>query len=653
MAALPRAVSGFQPMTLLDFDGLVSERESEFSRPNSWQQLDNAYVKRGRLRKRPSATYKQKLGVEITEQIGLAGSTTYSGFSLTNKDWLPPARGASATDYNIHITADWSGGSMDIVVDPASGVVLADKTITYTLVDVGTTTFRGAISWHTEAVTAQINVTFPNTTTTNPQVTYEYSEGEPVMGFKTFVDGDGSEHNLAFSTKRAWLLNNTEERYYEINLGATPQWTGGDTDHFWCEGFDDILVINNGQDEPRKYDPSATPKIQIMGTDFNPSIVGDDIDSAKMFWNYLGYGVYLATVENGATRNGRVRWTQNGNPEAFNSADDYLDAPQNDIFITSGMVAGELYVGFRDTGWWKFEFTGDTLSPFRWHPIESYHGAVARHGTVSFSDHLMSRTRRGFVDVSRMGERETAQELGEEPLDWSPQAAYLTQSLRADELRQAWWTVADGTAVAPDKVLVMQQEQDGDDQFSLWDFSFTSIGTYRSSGIPTIDELSDRIDESPWIIDSLVNLGGFPRVVAGDSTGLVREFKGSAEDSTSPYQWAEFTNSSVPDVDMLARSIRLSPVPGQRTRLGFVDILADASDGAELTFRMYADNESSTYAEYTVDLSGGADTKVVRRVPINRIALFHTLEIVESSKADLQIDYLALWFKPAGRVRET
>lgn len=653
-------MTSFKPFPILNFDGLRLEREPWISPGDAWTSLVDSYVYRGRLRKRPGSSWMQSLGVPTEDDKAPATGPLYVG-KLASRPWNIPhhdsPRPIPSTDYNVRFVGENSGvGVMTIVV----GALQTNFTnrLVYTLVDEGTTTFRGTLIWDPDddsGLDGSYSVTFPAACDVTPCViSYETVPGRPIVGFTTFVGDDGVEHNLCFDTRRCWKLDDTEQWWYVEEPSLGDLWSGGATDHFWLAPYDNILVINNGVDAPYKFDPTASPTLQAMDTDIDGD-ASDDIDYAKMFFNVRGYPVWMATQENGTAHLGRARWGVNGNAELFNSPNDYIDAPSNDIIVTAGFVAGELYVGFRDVGWWRFEFTGDPISPFAWVPLESYLGSVARNGTVSLSNHLLSRTRRGFVAVNRMGEQEVASEVGDLPMLWNPETAYLTQAQRYDESRQVWWAYPDGVEESPSRIAVQQMEQDGEEQWSVWDLAFNALGSYRTSDAPTIDDIEDTIDSLEYRIDDAINLGGFPITVGGDLTGNVFEFRGTASDSVD-LRDEEFTSPASAyrtAIPMSAKTTLLNPFPGQQARLGWVDVMADSSSTASLRLRFYKDFETASYKEVSLDLTSTTGTKAIRRVVVNRTALFHSIEVLDESKAGVAVDYLAPWFKPIGRVRET
>jgi len=648
-------MSEFQPFPILDFGGISTEKEPWISPKNTWQSLVNGHAYRGQLKKREGRNFVQKLGIPVTgEVVGISGLSIYTG-TLVNLPWVEPFDPFgtyNGTDYTVHFTADWASGSMDLYVAEvlSVGVGTHTRVVRATIDDSAAGSIvRGGVG------DGFYSITFPNATTTIPVVAYEYDPELPVMGFGTFVGEDGTEHHLAFNTKRCWLMNNSEGRYYQEESGLGDIWAGTDTDHFWLWQFGDIMTINNGVDVPYKYDPTLGTTLVAMATDYTGA--GASIQAARMFVNYQNYGVYLGTKEAGQFYEGRARWTQVGNSEAFNDANDYLDAPSNDVIRSAEMVGPDLFVGMRDTAWWRLELRDDAFAPFAWDPIDSDQGAIAKHGSVRFRDRIMSRSRYGIEEINRIGQVNATPDLGDEAFTWSAPNAYLTQALRYDARRQAWWSYADGADDTPLHALVMQFNPDGSRSLSMYDMPIHSYGTFRPGGAPVWDDISDPMDDIYYSMDSPQNQGGFTQLVGGNLIGDIYTWDARAADRvTVPDETIAAADWRYQDaaVDFQAKSIRLNPFPNQKVWLGWVDIIVGPSAVGSLEVSAYADYDSAPYKTTTLSLARGSSTseKLIKRFAFNRVATFHTLLIREKTVGDLVIDYVAPWFKSAGPIRE-
>lgn len=650
----------FAPFPILDFGGLSLEKESWISPQNAWQVLNNGHSYRGQLQKREGRNFVQKLGIPVTESFSVIGTPSGTGVKvylgvLTNLPWVEPSDPFgtyNGTDYTIKFTADHASGSMELYVAEVESASSDshERRIRNSSddSDVGAIQFGGVSD-------GSFAVVFPEFTTTIPDVVYEYDPELPVMGFGTLVTSDGAEHHVAFNTKRMWLMNNVEERYYQEESGLGDIWTGTNTDHFWLWQFGDILTINNGVDVPYKYDPALGTTIETMDTDFAGG--GDAIQASRMFVNYQNYGVYLSTKEAGQFNEGRVRWTSVGNAETFNDASDFLDAPSNDVIRSCDMVGADLFVGMRDRGWWHLELQDDAFAPFAWKPMESEQGAIAKNGTVQFRDRLMSRNRYGIGEINRLGQVNATPDLGDKAFTWSATNAFQTQSFRYDARRQAWWSYADGQDDTPQHALVMQFNPDGSRSISTYDMPLHSYGLFRPGGASVWDDVPDPWDEIEYSWDSPQNQGGFTQLVAGNLTGDIYTWDQRAADRiTAPTDAIEPGDWRYQDapIDFIARSIRLSPFPNQKVWLGWIDIIVAPSSVGSLEISVFADYEAAPYKTTTVSLDRGSSTsdKLLRRFEFNRIATFHTIQIRERTTGGLLIDYVAPWFKPAGRVRE-
>jgi len=620
-------------------------------------------------------------GAALSEDLGAFGPSTFD-YSVVDTTDGPREANRPETNYvtghyNVTITGITASGTETYVMGPDETAVLQSAHVIryklyepYTVKPVPTDPDFGYIDWYCKAKMDELSLTFVNpmvvhveftgaTITSNPTITWEAVAGNPVMGFYMFVDEDGLEHNLCFDTKRAYLLNATSGRYENLESQLGDVWLLGDEDdHFWCHPYGNILTINNGQDPPYKYDPNGTPTIATMATNFDGT-AGDDIDAAKMFFNVAGYGVYLRTKESATWYNGRARYTSNGDAEVFNAVTDFLDSPANDVIQSAALLEGDLYVGFRDSGWWKLAVTNDAFAPFEWQTVDGDQGAAAQGGSIAFPDRVISRSLRGFYSVSRMAQRDEAVPLGDLPKEWSQLKAYHTEAAHFQESNQAWWTYASAEADTPDNIMAMQVDPTGPPTFSVYTLPMHSIGVYRLANSPTWNDIEETWNNLVITFDSADHQSGFPRIVGGDMAGRVWEFDGRNADMTEfPLKLTNSTEFRYfgAHIPLYTRTVKLNPFPGQRVRLGWVDIVAEPQPSCTLEINFRVDWDSSTYKSVTVDLDPSVTTsdKIVKRIAVDKIAKYaHVMELRESTQSLLSVDSIIPWFKAEGEARGT
>ncbi len=216
-----------------------------------------------------------------------------------------------------------------------------------------------------------------------------------------------------------------------------------------------------------------------------------------------------------------------------------------------------------------------------------------------------------------------------------------TQAIRYDELRQVWWSFASADEDAPEHILVMQRNPDGGISWAKWNFSGVNVfGLTRNAESLLLDDVYQTWDEIDWAWDDPTATGGYPRVLVGKRNGEVWISSSQAHDGGD-------------DITFTAKTQRLSPYPGKRTRFGYVDVQADAVDGQSVTFTFSKDFAPESFGEFSMDLSPeGNRQKVVRRIPINAASLFLEVNIEYTGQSPVNIDFLNLWAKPIGRMRE-
>ncbi len=177
------------------------------------------------------------------------------------------------------------------------------------------------------------------------------------------------------------------------------------------------------------------------------------------------------------------------------------------------------------------------------------------------------------------------------------------------------------------------------------DLPMHSFGSYRTSGTMTWDSADIAWNDANFRWDSPGNLAAFPTVVGGDLGGGVYEFGGVSSDNQDGLDPVAIPFS--------ARTGKLIPYRGQRSRLGYIDILAEPTGGT-LKLNLYVDDQAGAYKVVQIPLEmTGTDKKVRCRVKVGRIGEYHEIELVEETTNSLVIDQLVAYFKPVGPSRET
>lgn len=359
----------------------------------AFSELNNAYVFRGRVRKRFGARWfgNTQFSSRLRVNIGTtaAGTGNFSGFT--------PGAGTP-------------------IVTPAIGQAFSIGTAIFTVNVLGTGPAANMLRSDGVAMTA----TFDSATGAvvingaTPLTTVYYYPALPVMGLISYETGAQVEYEptIAFDTKFSYQYNSTTIGWERITGEVTPGasiWTGNNAQFFWgasyngANAFDYVLFVTNyNQNEPnfmRVYNgtnwDNFRPQISSTATGATLNIF---LVSALIFVPFknrlLAFNTWEAEDSGGAStlRNYqfRVRWSAVGSALATDAwrqdipgQGSGLDCPVNQAIITVEFIKDRLIVYFEESTW-ELVYTGNQIYPFAWQQINTELGAESTFSVVPF-----------------------------------------------------------------------------------------------------------------------------------------------------------------------------------------------------------------------------------------------------------------------------
>lgn len=330
---------------------------------NAFAQLNNAYVFRGRVRKRFGTRFMGQ--DQLTSRLRMIVDTTDVNGDASNT--VSGSVGAIGQIFSI--------GSTIFTVYQANGALLTTGSGTGTFnTATGAFTFTGADS--------------------NTDI-YWYPS-LPVMALINYESASINDEPLyAFDTAFSYSYNNGWDR-----LGSAT-WSGTNSQFHWgatwrgITNYENYLfVVNyNVTDQIKYWDGLAWTTINPV---FNAS--GDTIETAKIVLPFKDRLILLNTIENitGSNRTfvNRCRFSQNGSPvqagagvgawlEDTPGKGGYLDAPTKEAIITAQFLRDRLIVYFEKSTW-ELVYTGNQILPFVWQQINTELGAESTFSQVPF-----------------------------------------------------------------------------------------------------------------------------------------------------------------------------------------------------------------------------------------------------------------------------
>jgi hypothetical protein len=345
----------------------------------AFAELTNAYVFRGRIRKRFGSLW-------------LGNESLSSRFRV----YLGTTDGAG----NITTTVPMDG--VNPIVTPAVGQIFSIGTQVFTIDILG--------SPQNLLISGTATLARFNETTGVIQITgadhltaLYYYPALPVMGLLSAETSNiSTQAVIGFDTKFAYqYVNGWERLSQEVDAGASV-WNGSDSQFFWSTNWSGadpgdhiFFVTNNNPNEPNsmRYYNLQT----LQWNNFRPALATTGtplLFGARLLVLFKNRIVALNTWEGAAAPGinyyNRARYCRIGSPldpTAFyadvSGKGNAMDAPTSEAIITAEFVKDRLIVYF-ERSTWELAYTGNQLYPFSWQQINSELGAESTFSVVPF-----------------------------------------------------------------------------------------------------------------------------------------------------------------------------------------------------------------------------------------------------------------------------
>jgi hypothetical protein len=540
--------------------GLERDLESWLLPNDAYPQLEDAYLWRGRIKKRQ--------GYKILGRLQLTVATVPAGPNVNTITFTVPS--FPLTPFQSQFTF---GGV--VFMDNGSG------NFTFTSGGAAST-----INYATGDVTLNLTGTTPAGSNAI------FFPCLPVMGLPNLDQLSNNQSPtppllMAFDPKFAYLFNAGTLNF----IGATNYkgtstpvvWTGDDADFFWTTNYANALWATNFKpgfqqnpiattagngDGLRWFDQDTSgwinycPPINAGATSF--------LGGALIIVPYKGRLVCFNTWE-GANFGGmknfpqRARWSQIGSPyydankptnfqgginqtNAWNSDTPgfggFFDAPTGEAIVSAQFVKDTLIVYFENSTW-QFAYTGNELLPFLWVKINTELGALSTFSEVPFDRIVLGMGAVGIhacdsVNVERIDQKIpdevfsiSGANFGRERVyairDYYTQLVYwalpysgIDESGAVDDIRAV--LPPPGVDVKyPNRILTYNYI---DQSYSFFNDSFTCFGYYLrvNEDVPTWQATTSEWQSTYFTWVSPTSLPAFPFVAAGNQQGFVEIF---------------------------------------------------------------------------------------------------------------------------------
>lgn len=366
--------------------GLQTDHKPWLIPDDAFQVLNNAYIFRGRVRKRPGsyllnglvANGEAQLYSRLRVSIGTTDAIT-GNLSVT----VPGA--VFKVGQMFSVTSNISGHLDEIYTVYQTGTPAATLTTSGT----GTATYNTTTGAFVLTGSAFLNSSV-----------YFYP-ATPVIGFVVYLNDEiDTEPTIAFDTQFSYSWNTSTQAWQRITAEAVAgdaTWTGADYQLMWgsmyrgITGADYFMFVtnNNKADKIRYY--NGTQWATLAAT-INAG--GDFVKTALMVVPFKNRLLLLNTTENisgsDLTYVNRCRYSQFGDPTTANSwlqdtpgLGGFVDAPVKQAIVSSEFIKDRLIVYFENSTW-ELVWTGNQVKPFTWQQINAELGSESTFSIVPF-----------------------------------------------------------------------------------------------------------------------------------------------------------------------------------------------------------------------------------------------------------------------------
>lgn len=497
--------------------------------------LENAYVFRGRIRKRFGSllmgTINQsrfRINIGTTDVNGNIVFTTLPGIILK------PG-------------AQFTAGNVTFTVTTVPSVVGNAATLSTTSPFVGTVRLNSTgPNVYQFRITGGVAVITP--------VTVYFYPAEPVMGLTNYEVGPiNNQPSYGFDTQFAYVWNSGWER---SDTAGVPTWHGNNLNFFWTTNWRGIaasttvmfvtnfFVVNfngagNANDDPIYSFDGTTWAV------FRPIFLsgGNSVSTARIIVPFKDRLVLLNTVENtqadGLGTNSwyknRARFSHNGSPfstgawlEPNNSiggvnADGagFIDATTEEQIISAEFIKDRLIVYF-ERSTWELAYTGNQILPFVWQKINTELGSEATFSTVPFDKEILTIGNVGVHSCNGANVARIDNKIPDQIFEIRDknEGVKRVAGIRDYYVEMVYWTLPSSNELAieiyPNRVLVYNYRNGS---WSINIDTFTAFGYFEQQSDITWQTATTTWEESTFTWNSGVTQAQFRQVLAGNQQG--------------------------------------------------------------------------------------------------------------------------------------
>lgn len=517
--------------------GLQTDLKPWLIPDDAFETLFNAYVFRGRVKKRFGSEY---MGIgsgaqaQLFSRLGIKlGTTDVTGALAGNVPGIRFAVGQMFAIGNEIFTVDVAGVPAVMLTTGAA------TTHTYNTTT-GAYVFAGAA--HLTDV-------------------YFYP-ALPVQGLTVFESGPiNNQPSFAFDTQFAYTFDAAVTgRWQRSDTAGAPVFTGDNTKFFWAENFrgltpaDKFLYVTN-----YKFDlnPPAANADQIWyfdGTNwapFSPFTIfatnGAFVQTSRLIISFKNRLLLLNTVEQAADGSaiaqytGRCRFSAIGNPFAADAwlmpkntnaglswrGGGFIDASTEEAIVGAEFIKDHLIVFF-ERSTWEIAYNANAVQPFSWQKLNTELGSESTFSTVAFDKVVLAIGNTGVHACNGSNVERIDNKIPDEVFDIFDKSSGVSRvwGIRDYFNEMVYWTFPQQQSENnipnqpyPDRVLVYNYKNNS---WAINDDTATCFGYFEQQSPLVWSNWNLRWEESEWEWqEDGPGQNNARQVIAGNQEGFV------------------------------------------------------------------------------------------------------------------------------------
>jgi hypothetical protein len=519
--------------------GLETDLKPWQTPDDSFSELNNAYVFRGRVRKR--------FGSQLT---GTNQLNSRLRILLKNTDGAGAAAG-TVPGVIWKVGQMFSiGAEVFTVYNPAGGVQTMYST-------------TGTSTTYTFNLTNGAYV-FTGSPLATPVY---YYPSEPVMGLTMYENGTINNHTAyVFDTQFAYRYSGGSWNQFGPTAGN--QWHSSNSEFFWSCNWqgvdpDDFALFTTNFNATINAAPGATddPIWYFDGTVWAsltapigvikplaaaPVTLGDiKIQTARIIVPFKDRLVLLNTVEtDGSVAPGvnksyvnRCRFSHAASPLSttawwnpnvatggnYATGGGYIDAPTMEEIVSASFIKDRLIVYF-ERSTWELAYTGNQVLPFVWNKLNTELGVEATFSVVPFDTVVLGIGTTGIQGCNGSNVERIDDKIPDKVFDLvhKSDAVKRIAGIRDYKTEMVYWAApmnsADSENMYPDKVLVYNYKNNS---WAFNDDSFTAFGYFEQLDGRTWATSTFAWKTGSFSWSSGVSRAQFRRIIAGNQQGWI------------------------------------------------------------------------------------------------------------------------------------